>query len=1099
MVEVSRSYAGIQMMNNKAILHIADPIFSHLAPAGSLLSECLIKSKWDDNNVNSASLAHYNVRLAISKLLQAITDDSKAENLIKIITRKSKTLTKKDILKGFKSAEVILKDTYPINRARNYSMAFRNFIKTYSSELNDGSTAFELTYESIFSADVRFQNNPEVSLFEIKTKGSDKDTNFVDPDLFPTLFKKNSVLHEMLQNIEANSTEKPMEYSVILGLKAQFRDIDVWPCDSLIKQLLNSSLNSIQAGLIRKALQDYECRLAVNHPNKALNQLSTSFRHYLFTYALSAPELIAAKTDFKTNFNQVGNLKFRPNYTITTTAGEYNVDSFLLASILPAKSVGEICFENLEQTTKSHPTQPSDVTKLSEILKLIVQNDHNDARLLLSKMPQDLSRHHVVKGLKEIDEIIRTSFPEQAIERFTLVKSFLNLCKIVTRNGKLISEIDFDSLIAPKSKPKVLPIAVYSKTNGKHKSLTYYFNLTKIADLLSSGGTLISALNSFESTASTTPPPSSMLSNIELTLGYIVEAQKNDLIKYVLTSPMTNLSQRDFRLAFSQLEDIIDEQDINTKAAKSQAIRTFLNKFAGKINNLIEIKNCGFSSRFSAEDENSAQKLIAPVNETGEILPSPILEQHVSLNELKTRFRDYLTKPIEHILEACKTEIDNYNKLLSGMTLYLAVNEDGNYVYQIPEQVSSLVIENQQNGLYKLTKAKVASLRALYTNEVLFGAYLRHQISSGIKSTTLCLEKAKLIPDYVSHWFPPTGTGMKDLFWSSVFLPKNILLVCFIRLTLRTTWNKDVIATLKRSDLPVSISHAAFTFGGFKQKVAKSTTPVTIEPHEREIREVISLLIQHYENMVSYGLKPESLWDTPGSTKLSFLSGRSIDNFREHYTLPYFRMELLAKHQINLRKGIDGDVLKSQMERNHGSVRVTAGYLSHPIAQLEYEANNADFQRRFETTVQFRDKKESLIKYGFDIKNVDTNLLVAPHKSEEQLPDFFLLPDGSSCTDIFASVDKSQKDIVCRGRSCHKGDGCKYNRVEIGIDEFVYTLRHQAYYLSRGMALLDKHGRDYFDEFIAPDMRFTFGLVKYVEFANPLLFKEAKGRLADAQ
>ena len=186
------------------------------------------------------------------------------------------------------------------------------------------------------------------------------------------------------------------------------------------------------------------------------------------------------------------------------------------------------------------------------------------------------------------------------------------------------------------------------------------------------------------------------------------------------------------------------------------------------------------------------------------------------------------------------------------------------------------------------------------------------------------------------------------------------------------------------------------------------------------------------------------------------------------------------------------------MERNHGSLRVTAGYLSHPIAQLEYEANNADFQRRLETTVQFRENNEKLKRYGFDPENIDEDLLIAPSEDKDDLPEWFLLPDGSSCTDIFAPVDKSKKDSICRGRLCHKGDGCQFNRVHIGVGEFVYTLRRQAFYLSRGMALLDKHGQEYFDEYIAPDMRFTFGLAKYVEFANPSLFKQAKGRLADA-
>jgi hypothetical protein len=1085
------------MNKNKALLSITDPIFVRLAPEGSLLRDCLINSKWDDKNDDSNSLVHYNTRLAVSKLLRLIKTDN-SEELIKLLSSPSKALTKKDAIQGFKSAELLLKRGLPINRAKAYSTSFRRFIKQYGQALSDGSSVSNTPYESILLATTLYQKNIEVGLFEISTKGTSKNTAFVDPDLFPNLFKKDSVLYHLMKNLEASSKSAPKEYSVIAGLKSQLRDIDKWPSSSAIKALLNTPLHLVKADTIIAALTDYERQLYAMYPDKKNHQTSTMFRQYLFTYALTLPEHNAERTNFKTNFNSSGKLKFKQNYNIKTTEGDYSIDSFMLSSLLPTESVGEMCFLCLEKTTKHQPAKESDIKKLVEVLKIVDKSDYTHARLLFARKPQDLIRYHIGNGLKELEEIICDYFPTQENELLAILKQFLNLCPVATKNGSFFSEFTYDSQIAPIDKPQTLPIKIYSKTNGKKKASIYHFNLTKIADLLTPNGTLAVSFNGLKQASNTTQPPSTTLSSIELTLGYIVEAEKNEAIRHVLTSPLAKLNQRDFRLGFSQLEDIIDTQNINTKAAKSLAIRTFLSKYAGKINGQIEIKNCGFSTRFSQADENNAQKLIEPINEKGEILPSPILEKHLSLSELKTRFRDYLSQPIDNILEACKSEITNYNKLLTKLTPYLAVDETGNYVYQMPEEVSSVVLENQLGKHNKLKRTKISQIREKNTSTVLLGAYVRHQLTSGPTSMTFCLSKRELVPAYVAHWFPPTGTGMKDLFWCSVFLPKYILLVCFIRLTIRTTWNKDVIATLDRSNLPDALPEGAFTIGGFKHKVSKHTTPVNIEPHEKEVREAISLLIQHHDNMISYGLKPECLWDTPNSTKLSFLSASTIDNFRKNYTLPYFRLELLAKHQINLRKGIDGDVLRSQSERNHGSLRVTAGYLSHPIAQLEYEANNADFQRRLETTVQFRDKKEKLEKYGFDPKNIDKDLLIAPSENKDGLPEWFLLPDGSSCTDIFARVDKSKKDNICRGRLCHKGDGCQFNRVEIGVEELIYTLRHQAYYLNRGMALLDRHGQEYFDEYIAPDMRFTFGLAKYIEFANPSLFKQAKGRLADA-
>ena len=1089
------------MKKNKALLNITDPTFEKLAPVGSLLLDCLENSKWDDKNDNSNSLVHYNTRLAVSKLLRLIKTDN-SEELVKLLSTPSKALTKNDVIQGFKSAELLLKRGFPINRAKAYSTSFRSFIKQYGHALSDGSSVSNTPYESILLATSRYHKNIKVGLFEISTKGIGKKTTVVDPDFFPSLFKKDSVLLHLMKNLEASSKSAPKEYSVITGFKSQLRDIEKWPSNSAIKVLLNTPLDLLEANTINLALMDYERQLYALNPKKKNNQTSVIFRQYIFTYALTLPEHLEEKNKFKTNFLSSGKLKFKSKYTISTTHGNYTVDSFQLPSILPTESLADTCFTCLQRSTKHQPAKASDTEKLIEVLIMVEQNDCTHARLLFARKPQDLIRYHVGNGLKELEQAFGDHFPGQEKERLTIVRQFIDLCPSPIRNGKLISEMSFDSQFVIEDKPQTLAIKTYSKTNGKKKTLFYQINLTKITDLLSPDGLLIKCINELKNSSILHQQPSSTLSSLEMTLGYVANAKENEAIKYVLTSPLRNLSQRDFRLGFSELEDIIDAQNINTKAAKSQALRTFLNKHAGKINDKVEIKNCGFSARFSARDERKAQKLIEPVDENGKVLPSPVLEKHLSLEELKKRYHEYLTKPIDAILDACKQEIANYKKLLDDLAPYTSTDDNGHYTYSIPEEVRDIVAENQRGQErrtgYSLNRTISSRMREKHTKEVMLGAYLQHQLSSGITSRTYCLNKRELVPDHVKHWFPNSGTGMKDLFWSSVFLPKYILLVCFIRLAIKTTWNKDVIAILDRSNLPDLLPQSAFTIGGFKEKVSKHTKPVTIEPHEKELREVISFLVQHYDNMISYGAKPDSLWDTPTSTKLSFLTGSSIDNFREHHTLPYFRMELLAKHQINLRKGIDGDVIQSQIERNHGSLRVTAGYLSHPIAQLEYEANNADFQRRLETTVQFRFKNEKLKKYGFDPENIDEDLLIAPSENKDDLPEWFLLPDGSSCTDIFASVDKSKKDSICRGRLCHKGDGCQFNRVQIGIGEFVYTLRRQAYYLSRGMALLAKHGQEYFDEYIAPDMRFTFGLAKYVEFANPSLFKQAKGRLADA-
>ena len=82
------------MNNPKSILSIDSAIISSLAPAGSFLHTCLINSKWDAFPRNTSSLAHYNLRLAISKLLQLIKNDEEVHQaLIYLLTSNPKIIT----------------------------------------------------------------------------------------------------------------------------------------------------------------------------------------------------------------------------------------------------------------------------------------------------------------------------------------------------------------------------------------------------------------------------------------------------------------------------------------------------------------------------------------------------------------------------------------------------------------------------------------------------------------------------------------------------------------------------------------------------------------------------------------------------------------------------------------------------------------------------------------------------------------------------------------------------------------------------------------------------------------------------------------------
>lgn len=361
---------------NKSILNIDNTIFQSLAPKGSFLHHCLINSKWDDENEKSSSLAHYNLRLAISKLLQLINaNEEEHQALIHLLVSKPETITITNLIQGYKSVELALVNSFPLSRAKSYSTAVRNFFNSFSTPIESGFNATELAYETLLSTNVDFKKNPNIGLFTIDVKNKIKFT-VIDPDTLPNLFVKDSVLHDLLINLEIASKEQPFEYSVIAGFKKLLREIDQWPENSQIKILLNSPLCQLTPNKINDALIDFERNLYKALPNKKLNQLSTLFRQKLFDHGLTAPELNKAKDLFKNNFNSSGQLKFKPRFIIQCENNEHIVDSFQLPSILPLEGVGENCFNQLEKISETSAADTGNVTDLIEILMRGMRMEH---------------------------------------------------------------------------------------------------------------------------------------------------------------------------------------------------------------------------------------------------------------------------------------------------------------------------------------------------------------------------------------------------------------------------------------------------------------------------------------------------------------------------------------------------------------------------------------------------------------------------------------------------------------------------------------------------------------------------------------------------
>ncbi|MGR5367565.1 hypothetical protein [Photobacterium damselae] len=1093
----------------------SEELFEFMVPNG-LLHTCFLESMWDTLTTNSQSSESYVTRASISKVLSYLVDHQDIPYTRSLLRLPPADIKPRDVYSCYTEIESVLSNSGLSGIGANMFMAFL--------ERNVGDVNKGLAFGSIFlfgrltkENDLLYTSKRKFTLQLVHGKNINKKFLPFDPNRLPGLMLPGSLLQECLLASENES----MDYTAAMGLRKEFGVIAKSDLTSL-KTFLNSEKCKITSSMIIDGLIEFESMLECDckHNNRYQVTRSEAFRSFLNKWA---GEIAGANSlndlPFTSRFDKNGQLKCIAPFTIHKVVDNnkhshihfntylhpdiYKTDGLLTTSLLAAK-----------QQVEAYPA-----TKLQYWLTLIehiIENQHRislpiSAENFLSTPLTKCNRAKAVLALRGIEDLIelRDSADKEADFNALMELFALNNGKIA--DGRSLSELNYRCRFSQLPKKKIIPFSVTTKINGKENIGKYKWDVLTINNLNAHDGLLMTAILRFSKSSQVIPIPRTILNVIHVTVRIIddmlnksvvsiKEHKANHPLRHLLTSPVDQLSQRDIKQGFTRLEDIIEASPRNDNSTLSETFRRFLSRNSDALSNGLKISECGFKTRFSGKAERRDVELITPIDEkTGKLLPPPIIEGFQSTKELKDRLNNYYQKPIIAITKAARDEVQLYKRLQEEVFPLVKRNDDGEFTFPVPAQVHKYAAKIN-TAPHRMNSTKLIKLIDRFGKKVVLAAFLQLRASTSVEQKIYCMGKSNLIHDDYKIWFGNRAPSMSSFFWTPFLLPRQILLVCFIRLIIHTTWNKDVIATLQGKDLPYPLPASRFFIQGYKNKVEKNTKQVEVAPSDSEVREAIELLSIHHKNMVKLGLSPETVWDTPDSKKLTFLNSKMIDAFIDRHHLPKFRIEQLAKHQINVRKAVDGSIHQSQIERNHAQIKTTAGYVDHPLARLYYDANNAEFQRRLEATVMFRHLgAESLPEYGLSNSDVDLKLLGNP-STETNDPHWFQLPDGSTCMDIWASIDKvSKAQRWCGGRKCHAGDGCPHNLVIISSEDFANTLRHQHWFIERCEALLLKHTREYFDEYIAPAMRFTFGLTRYVQTANPEMYREAEQILATKQ
>ncbi|MGB6292551.1 MAG: hypothetical protein WBF78_06505 [Vibrio anguillarum] len=1095
------------------------------------LSDLLSPNGLLTNSINAASRSslssplHETQVCSVLRTLRWITEAKNYFNIRMLLIKEPTELSAIEVVCGFKQLEEIIYQRTKAKRIDFISSTFRWFFNEYGGEVLDGRTVSQCGFRSRFKDGGRFlgdisplsitSSTPFVFKTIRTTKGRQEIIYFsIDRDWLDGLVEPGSIIETCLLNAQVESYKNPEEYGTISSIRTMLELISNSTHTNHIRSLLSKNAHLISETDAQKGLIQLEDLVQKNNTGI---QKASRLRTFLNKWggSLSNGKTII-DSGFKSRFVNQGKtlaciepvfISVKKSVQGIISTETHCINTYNFVSLLPPKSLMASALINAEKWSKKDPIELRCLESLEQLLLILSRKWTWKIKRLLVTEPCKISTDYIYQGFIALENIIQNNF-ESDVQFFHSknFRKFLNDYSGVLPVQKTIQQCKFKTRFSATKKSTIpLVFKTKSKKNGVYSYYEKTLNLTEINSLYTYDGLLGKSLNMAAQSSLSEPIFASMINSIWKMLKSI-EKKGNLEIRTLLITPPSQITRGLLIKGFQGLEDLIEKRKLNGKENISLLLRSFLSQRANKLSNNLTIRQCQFKSRFKRSVPE--KQLIAPLDKNGDVKRSLILTSHQSLVELRKQISDYYEEAIQQILDACSEEMGRYKQLCNEVSPLIKTELNSDYItesiYEIPKEVSyytDYFCSNNRDATFAKTKDFIDE----YGVSTILASALQKRLKTPLTSHFQFPGQSFCIPPYVKTWFPKSGRT-NDFIWSGTLLPRQILLVCFIRIVIFTTWNKDVVATLTPDDLPTELPDSPFIIQGNKNKVDKLTPEVTVYPHDHDIREVINYLIFHVRNMRNLGLNPQTVWETIHSVRLTFLSGKFIEQFceRSSHPTPYFTLEQLAKQQINLRYKIDSNLEKSRKERNHSKVKTTAGYMATPLARIEYEANNAEFQRRLETTVQFLHAGEkSLISYNMDPRNIDHKLLASPDSDDEEnttsLPRF-LLGDGSSCANIWAPVDKHHLDQdICRGRKCHKDGGCVYNEIILSPYEFSFSLRKRQWFIPRCELLLDKYGREYFDTYIAPEMIFVLGLTRYVEKANPALHREAVKLLTQEQ
>lgn len=414
---------------------------------------------------------------------------------------------------------------------------------------------------------------------------------------------------------------------------------------------------------------------------------------------------------------------------------------------------------------------------------------------------------------------------------------------------------------------------------------------------------------------------------------------------------------------------------------------------------------------------------------------------HSSVKDLREKVRERLELDFRLISAACATEFSEFERLSSYCSNLLQQEVDDvvwGWVERSARGQQLTAVERRHFQLATTRELEIAYVKVLHT-----------ALAVGARTADkLIVRRSGPLVDRITNGAQLTvlGGGMPQLVRASSVGAFGTVIAAFLIIKMRAGWNVGAVLELTEND--VERVRDGFRVQGFKSKTDDFTPEWIARDGDEIASRAIEFLLGRLKKMREFGWVQglgHSLWLSPPARpgdRVQMYRGWSLAlrSFCDRHGLRRFSAEQVRNQALAIESLKVGGLEASRRVAGHVRLKTTAQYVDQLILQRLNSAVNLEFQRKLESSVEFR---------------IDSSQLRPEERNDDLL---YSVGDGSSCANPHSAPRADMAlNGVCRGHECHAEAGCPNRKIVVNSDRVEELVRTIAFYERHWKRLLDEN------------------------------------------